>query len=230
MSRPAEIRSPLLLAIDSSTGQAGLALYDGDLRAEVTWPAGRHGSRSILVEVERLLSLAGCSVPEITAVAVALGPGSFSALRVGLSAAKGLAFALGCPIVGISTLDMTAHPHRYLDLPVWATIEAGRGRLVAAPYGPLGDSWGARAAPIHGPVERLLELIAGPALVCGELSPAAEAALTGQPGVIVPGPALRRRRAGSLAELAWTRLCAGQTDDPVTLEPIYLHGGEAGKG
>ena len=227
MSAPVEERPPLLLAIDTSTAQAGLALYDGDLLAEALWPAGRHGSQTLLVEVERLLGRAGRSVQALTGVAVALGPGSFSALRVGLSAAKGLAFALGCPLVGVPTLDVTAYPHRHAGLTVWAVVDAGRTRLAAAPYGPTGDGWGAQATPVHGPVAALLERLDGPALVCGELSTAALTALAGRAETLVPGAALRRRRPGCLAELAWDRLRAGQADDPVTLEPVYLHGSDA---
>src|SRR5687767_10648138 len=94
--RPAP--SPLLLALDTSTAHAGVALYNGDVLAELTWPAGRHGSQTVLPQVEHLLRLSSRDIRDLTVVAVALGPGSFSALRVGLSTAKGLALALACPL------------------------------------------------------------------------------------------------------------------------------------
>jgi len=226
---PAGRRQPLLLAIDTSTAQAGLALYDGSLLAELTWPAGRHGSRTVLVEVDRLLALAGRGAADLTAVAVALGPGSFSALRVGMSLAKGLAFATGCALVGIPTLDVVSYLHRHAGQLVWAVLDAGRGRVVAAPYMARGSDWEAAGPPFHGPVGRLVERIAGPALVGGEVPPAMIDALRDRPDVVVLTPAALLRRPGALAELGWARLLAGAADDPVTLEPLYLHGDGGGQ-
>lgn len=222
MSHPAE-HQPLVLAIDTSTTQAGIALYNGDLVAELSWPAGRHGSQSLLSEIDHLLSLVNLTVDRLTAVSVAIGPGSFSALRVGLSVAKGLCFALGCPLLGIPTLDAVAHPHRHLDHTVWAVLDAGRQRVVTAPYAATATGWQAIAAAVHGPAAGLLECVCGPALICGEFPPAIGEALAAMPGVAVLSPANRRRRAGAVAELAWARLLSNQPDDPITLEPLYLH-------
>lgn len=226
---PAARHQRLLLAIDTSTTQAGLALYDGALLAELTWPAGRHGSQTVLVEIERLLALAERGVGDLSAVAVALGPGSFSALRVGMSLAKGLAFAAGCALVGIPTLDVVSYPHRHAGQLVWAVLDAGRGRVVAAPYMTRRGDWAAAGPPFHGPVGPLVERITGPALVSGEVPPAMIDALRDRPHVIVLTPALRLRRPGALAELGWARLLAGAVDDPVALEPLYLHGDGGGQ-
>jgi tRNA threonylcarbamoyladenosine biosynthesis protein TsaB len=228
-AEPPPARRDLLLAIDTSTAQAGLALYDGDLLAELTWPAGRHGSQTVLAETERLLALAGRRVDDITAVGIALGPGSFSALRVGMSLAKGLAFAGDRALIGIPTLDVVSYPHRHAGRLVWAILDAGRGRVVAAPYTMNGTEWQACAAPYHGPVAALVERITDPALVAGEAPPAMIDALTDRADVIVLPPAVRPRRPGALAELAWARLRAGDVDDPFALEPLYLHGDGGGQ-
>jgi tRNA threonylcarbamoyladenosine biosynthesis protein TsaB len=225
----AEAGRALLLAIDTSTTQAGLALYDGDLLAELSWPAGRHGSRTALTEIERLLTLIGRPVGAVAAVAVALGPGSFSALRVGLSLAKGLAFAQACPLLGIPTLDVVSYPHRHAGLPVWAVLDAGRNRVTAARYSTTDAGWQADGPAVHGPVAEVVERITGPALVGGEVPSAMIDALTGRPEVMILPPAVRRRRPGALAELAWARLLAGQRDDPYALEPLYLHGDGGGQ-
>lgn len=216
-----------MLALDTSTSQAGIALYDGDLIAELTWPTSRHGSRTLLSAVDLLLQLAGRAPTDLTAIAAALGPGSFSALRVGLSAAKGLSLGLSCPVIGISTLDTVAHPHRACGQTVWAVLEAGRGRLVAAAYAMVDGEWRAVTAARHGSVADIVASMSmtGPALVCGEVTPAAQATLANQPGLTLLPPATRRRRAGALAELAWARLQAGESDDPAQLAPLYLHGG-----
>ena len=82
--------------------------------------------------------------------------------------------------------------------------------------------------PYHGPVAELVERITGPALVGGEVPSAMIDALTDRPDVIVLPPAVRRRRPGALAELAWARLLAGERDDNA-LEPLYLHGDGGGQ-
>src|SRR5688500_2739168 len=92
-----------LLAIDSSTEQAGVALFDGERLSEATWEAGRTQTATLLREVDGLLSLAGATIEDVAAIAVATGPGTFNGLRVGLGVAKGLALATGVSLLGVPT-------------------------------------------------------------------------------------------------------------------------------
>src|SRR5688500_3324814 len=92
-----------LLAIDSSTEQAGVALFDGARVGELTWHAGRAQTTSLLGQVHHLLDLHDLAVGDLGAVAVAVGPGTFNGLRVGLSVAKGLVLGLSVPLVGVPT-------------------------------------------------------------------------------------------------------------------------------
>lgn len=219
-----------LLAIDTSTRQAGVAVYAaGALPAELGWCAGRAQTAALLGEIDRCLALASLTPAGLGAVAVATGPGSFNALRVGLSTAKGLAFALGLPLVGVPTLDVTAYPHGAGGRPVRAVLAAGRGRLVSALY-----RWQDGATRRVGDysntsVEELAATIVEPTLLCGELDPDVAARLaTLAPAAQLAPPALRGRRAAALAELAWGRLRAGDTDDPAALQPLYVHGPTVG--
>jgi tRNA threonylcarbamoyladenosine biosynthesis protein TsaB len=133
VSVPDAARRRPLLALDTSTQTAGVALYaDDTLLAEVSWPAGRAQTTALLGEIDRLLCLGGLRPPDLGAVAVATGPGSFNGLRVGLATAKGLAFALDLPLLGVPTLDAAAYPHGGHGRPVRAVIAAGRGRFVSA--------------------------------------------------------------------------------------------------
>lgn len=222
-----------LLAIDTSTLYAGLAVYGAEgLLADVNWQAGRSQTSSLLLEIDRTLALAGLRAADLGALAVATGPGSFNALRVGLSTAKGLAFARGLPIVGVPTLDATAYPHLGWGRPVRAVLAAGRGRLASALYRWQGEEPAAEQAALvragdyeNTSLEGLAALIVEPALLCGELDDAAAATLAHlAPLARIVAPASRRRRAGVLAELAWARLRRGEQDDPASLEPVYLHG------
>ncbi len=121
------------LAIDTSTDTASLALVrDGDLVAELTWRCGQNHTRQLLPNLEHLLHQFDLSPQALTGIIVARGPGSFNGLRVGISVAKGLAFSLGVPIVGISTLEVEAYQHAETGLPVCPVFNAGRGEIATA--------------------------------------------------------------------------------------------------
>jgi len=217
----------MLLALDTSTRRAGLALYDGErgLIAEEGWYSANRHTVELLPRVDQILAVAGASPAELRAVAVALGPGSFTGLRVALAAAKGLALARGLPLLGVPTLDVVAYPYSRQPQPVIAVLPAGRGRVYWAPYAEGPDGWGARAAYALTSVAQLADAISQPTLIVGELPPAERQALLERLGdtVHLLPPALAARRAGYLAEIAWGRYVAGEADDPASLRPIYLH-------
>ena len=111
----------MLLAIDTSGDTASLALFDGGQPlAELTWQCHRNHSTELLPRLNQLLEQNGLETGSITAIAVALGPGSYNGLRVGLATAKGLALSLGVPLVGLSTLEAEAYPHAATGLPIYA--------------------------------------------------------------------------------------------------------------
>lgn len=219
-----------LLAIDTSTTTAGIALYaEAGLLAEWSWPAGRAQTTTILAEIDRLTALCALRPADLGAVAVAIGPGAFNGLRVGMSTAKGLAHALALPLLGVPTLDVVAYPHGGQRLPVRAVLSAGRGRLVSARYVEIGGLLRQAGAYVNTTLDELGALIGEPTVVCGELPfehLTAWRATT--PDARIASPALSARRAGCLAEIAWTRLRAGERADPAVLEPIYLHGTSGG--
>lgn len=224
-----------LLAIDSSTEQAGVALFDGERLHESSWVAGRTQTASLLREVDHLLDLAGSSIEAVAAIAVATGPGTFNGLRVGMGVAKGLTLATGAVVLGVPTLDAAALPYAEASAaggPVVTVLAAGRGRLVWAVYADDGGGWGQQRRPRNGtPKElaaELAELPAG-ALVTGELAPAQEAVLAAVSGVRLPPRPLRVRRPAAVAALAWPRFAAGEADDAAALEPVYVHGRGDGK-
>ena len=215
-----------LLAIDTSSEQAGVAVSDRLRLAEVTWPAGREQTVSVLGATDHVLSLLHLSISDVQAVAVAIGPGTFTGLRVGMSLAKGLVLGLGVPLIGVSTLDAAAFPFRGIGRPVLAAVAAGRGRLVWAAYGAGPTGWVRTAEVCNGTAEELAEQAdrLGPgALVTGELTPEQEALIQARPGLPLPPRAARIRHPAALAEIAWARFAAGDADDPVDLEPVYVH-------
>jgi tRNA threonylcarbamoyladenosine biosynthesis protein TsaB len=101
------MEKPLLLAIDTATRFAGLALYDGDtILAESCWLSKNNHSVELMPALTRMLEQQTFTAGDLAAVAVSIGPGSFTGLRIGLSTAKGLAKAAEIPILGIPTLDI----------------------------------------------------------------------------------------------------------------------------
>lgn len=217
-----------LLAIDSSTAQAGLALFDGSRVAELSWAAGRSQTTTLLAEIHHLLTLNGVTADDLAAVAVATGPGTFTGLRVGVSVAKGLVLGLGLPLLGVPTLAAAAFPLAAFagGRAVVPVVAAGRGRLVWAEYR-AGEEreqdWHLAVPPRNGTVAELTaRLAAAPALVTGELSTEQETEVAGSPGSTLVPRALRPRRPAAIAAIAWGRLAAGERDDPVALEPTYV--------
>src|SRR5690349_18029225 len=100
---------PLLLALDTSTSTASVALFDGhQVLSETTWRAGREHSTRVLLEVEIALERIGRSHEQLSGLVVARGPGSFTGVRVALSVAKGIAAGRGLPTWGVSSLDTLA--------------------------------------------------------------------------------------------------------------------------
>ena len=216
----------MLLAFDTSTRLTGIALYSEEfgLISECCWRSANQHTTELMPSVVRMLAQAGVPVASLQAVAVALGPGSFTGVRVALAAAKGLALARGLALLGVPTLDVVAYPHRYQPLPVVAVVPAGRGRVCWAVYARGADGWRATTAFALASIAALADTVEGPALFAGELSAADRAELAvrlGDRAQILP-PALALRRPGHLAEMAWTRYLAGQRDDPASLTPIYL--------
>ncbi|MGN6030392.1 MAG: tRNA (adenosine(37)-N6)-threonylcarbamoyltransferase complex dimerization subunit type 1 TsaB [Thermomicrobiales bacterium] len=213
----------VLLALDTSTETAGIALHDGERLAEIVWPAGRTQTTSVLPEVDALLARCGRSIEELGAVAVAIGPGTFTGLRVGLSIAKGLVLARDIALIGVPTLAIAAAPFVQAGVPVLAVLPAGRGRVVCARVGASGR--------MDAPTNLAFADFADHAesegvVVIGELSGEQRETLASR-SVRVASAAASVRRPAVLAELAMTRWAAGETDDPAALEPLYVHGVQA---
>jgi tRNA threonylcarbamoyl adenosine modification protein YeaZ len=211
------------LAIDSSTDSASLALVDDSkVLAEATWVCGQNHSLELLPRLAQLLKEAKLGLKAVSCVIVAKGPGSFNGLRVGLSTAKGLAFSLKVPIIGISSLELEAYQHAESALPICPVFNAGRGEIATALYQRQDGQW-RQLAPEHiTTVDALDEEISAKTLFCGEYVDIIASQLKKRlkdKAVIAP---TRPRRASLLVELAEPRIKAGDYDQPATLQPLYL--------
>ncbi len=215
------------IAIDTSTDTASLALVkEGEILAELTWRCGQDHTVHLLPNLAHLLNQAKLSLSSASGIIVAKGPGSYNGLRVGLSTAKGLAFSLDIPIIGISTLAVEAYQHAETGLPICPIFNAGRGEIAVAMYQRKRGEWSQLMAEQITTIDALCSQVATKTVFCGEFVPAITNILkeTLRQKAIILSSAASWRRAGFLAELGLKRLQAGDYDNPVTLQPLYLRG------
>ncbi|MFF2650963.1 tRNA (adenosine(37)-N6)-threonylcarbamoyltransferase complex dimerization subunit type 1 TsaB [Streptomyces sp. NPDC058045] len=202
----------LLLALDTATPAVTVALHDGDavLASLSRVDARRHGEL-LLPAVDRALTEAGRTLAEVTEIAVGVGPGPYTGLRVGLMTADTFGLALGVPVHGVCTLDALAHAYRATGGPGPFTVatDARRKEVYWARYADDGTRTGGPA--VDRPAE-IAEQVAGmPAVGSGaELYP--EVFRDIRP------PALAD--AAALAAFAVERLAAGEELLPP--RPLYL--------
>jgi tRNA threonylcarbamoyladenosine biosynthesis protein TsaB len=228
----------MLLALDTATATASLALYDlagEQLLAETTWFARRRHTQDLLVAAQRLLHQAGSKPTALTALAVTTGPGSFTGVRIAISAVKGMALGLPepCVVVGLPTLCVTAAPwlalaaHSSVMPVVCAYLQAGRGRYNWVFFDLHAPLWQPAADDHHaGTADELVAALTGltpqPVWLVGEVEPSVTQAASACHHVVVIDGVSGWRRAGHLAGLAVRLLAQGRRDDLRTLQPLYL--------
>jgi tRNA threonylcarbamoyladenosine biosynthesis protein TsaB len=217
----------LTLALDTSGEICSVALFDGDQeRITYVFRHERHLSERLPAIIEFVLRDGGTSLQEVEAFAVGLGPGSFTGVRIGVTMVKGFAWALGKPLVGVSSLDGVALPFRGLsETAIAAVTPTRRTEVVAAFYS--GEWTEPIAAPEvvanagvvdiaknHFPNQRIL--------ICGE---AAKLVLSSTPEESRSSMVEARfvyPSASSVARLAALRLSRGDSDNAETLVPLYV--------
>jgi len=240
----------MILAIDTATVTASLALHDhaaGQLLAESTWNARRRHTQDLAVAIHELLSRAGVSMQQVRALAVTTGPGSFTGVRVGISAVKGMvegmrlaSFASGgadgatlLNVIGVPTLTVTAAP--WLDVAfvvsphpvICACIQAGRVRYNWCFFGPE-DLLFRPPAEAHGAgtaaelAAELAEHRAEMIWLVGEVDDSLADAVRGQLRVTVVDSVFGQRRAGNLARVAALLMAEGVEESAENLQPLYL--------
>jgi tRNA threonylcarbamoyladenosine biosynthesis protein TsaB len=203
-----------ILLIDTAGGEGSVALADTGLAPAVVASEvlpGRTSSERLLPAVRRLMEERGWKLRELAAVVVVHGPGSFTGVRVGVSAAKGLSEAGGVPLIAVSRLALLAACVDGEGAPVHAVLDAGRGEFY---YGEYVGRRCLREMLMSG--EDALEAAGGIVVVCE--AKAAEALAGLEPGLrIVEEPS-----AGDALPIALERIEAGDFDDAATLDANYL--------
>ena len=213
----------MLLAIDTSTKMLGIGLYGGDrVLAECVWYGEGHHTVELAPEIALIMRKIGEPTSSIEAIGVALGPGSFTGLRIGLALAKGLSLARGIPAVGVSTMDILALAQPKRTEPMFVAVMAGRKRIAGLWYKWARGAWKPQGEPDVLTWDELKESLDEKAYICADMDSQTRALLHGIPGVTLASPVQCVRRPGFLAELAWKRLKSRKKRSVDELSPIYL--------
>lgn len=236
-----------LIGIDTATTTAGAALIEDDrLVAEVCTEATAGHAERLLPAIEGVLAEAGRHRSEIDTIAVSVGPGSYTGLRIGVTTAKVLAYAWRCRLVAVGTLDALAWQGRDFDGLIGALIPYRSGRVVAALYaGPAGreEATGRPrliSGPDHGPLAAWVQQVAARnrrTLFLGEPVGRAWGEIRAALGELAvrpdgagdggSGPNKALLRPASVAFLGRQLALAGDFADPFELVPLYLRRPEA---
>jgi tRNA threonylcarbamoyladenosine biosynthesis protein TsaB len=216
----------LVLGIESATPQVGVAIggHEGLLASFHSTRDRRH-AETLAPAVEFVCAQARVELSEIGCIAVDIGPGLFTGLRVGLAAAKAFAYALRVPMVGVSSLDLVAFPARLSERLIVSTVDARRGEVFYALY-----------RRVHGGVTRVsepavdhpedvvdqLKALGEDCLVLGDGGARYAEAFAGARGIELAREGFRYPSAASLVELAHMQALREEFVSPREIEPLYL--------
>lgn len=220
----------LILAIDTSTATGGAALLgDGKLIGETMLSVSAVHSERLMPAVEWLLSSAGVGPGKLGAVCAGVGPGSFTGVRIAVSAAKAMAYALDVPLVGVSTLDaLAAGRSAGSDVDVWSLIDARHGRFYSARYTVRAGATEPERVSDYA-IRTVNQLCAGgggaePTLFVGDGAVAARSAILSQfgDGACVADQPWALLRPVQVGLVGAAMLARGVVHSPSELAPDYL--------
>jgi len=218
-----------LLAVESATLSGGAAILDGDrLLGEITLNIAITHSARLLAAVDRLLADCGLAPSDLEGLAVSVGPGSFTGLRVGLATVKGLAMALDLPIAPVPTLDALAARLPFADAPVCPILDARKNEVYLSLYRWRGDRMCREREYLALPPELAAAGLTAPLILLGDGIEACRPWLDGQgDGIRIAPAAQRLPAAATVAELGHAVLAAGDGVGAEALVPLYLRPSEA---
>lgn len=212
-----------LLAVETSSLAGGVALLDDEaVRGEYGLDVRVTHSERLMPAIDRLLRDAGWRPEDLEGLAVAVGPGSFTGLRIGLSAVKGLALALGVPVAPVPTLDAMAAVLPYATLPVCPVLDARKGEVYCSLYRWEEDhmrrEWDYLALAPTALARRLTE----PVLLLGDGAGAVDSV-----HARLAPPHRRRPSAAAVGVLGLDLMRRGASVPATDLLPLYLRPSEA---
>ena len=214
-----------ILAVETSTRQLGVAVVENaQVLAAYELLADYPHAVELPGAVTRTLKEAGKTLEQLEAIAIDIGPGSFTGLRIGLAFVKALVFPSKKPLIGVASLDVLAANVPFAPRLVCPVLDARQKNLYAALYR-MQDQQAVRQGDyLLGPAEEILGMVKEPAIFLGDgIARYRELILQRCPEPQFAEPELWLPRSATLGRLAAARLRRGETDEPERLVPLYLY-------
>jgi tRNA threonylcarbamoyladenosine biosynthesis protein TsaB len=214
-----------LLAIETATRQLGVAVVEGEqVLSAYELLADYPHAVELPGAVTSVLKEAGTTLEQIEAIAVDIGPGSFTGLRIGLAFAKALAFPAKKPLVGVASLDVLAANVPFSPRLVCPVLDARQKNVYAALYRLQDEQVVRQSDYLLGSADEILGLVKEPAIFLGDgITRYRELILKRCPEPLFAQPELWLPRVATLGRLAAARVRRGETDAPERLVPLYLY-------
>jgi len=220
-----------VLAIDTATMQVGVAIGDGgSLRGEVRLAGGRRHAEELAPAIRQLVAWTGVRLDHLAAIAVGIGPGLFTGLRVGVTTAKVMAQALRIPVIPVVSLDLVAYPVRHSRRVIVAVLDARRREVFHAAYRPVpGGVQRVTDYQVGRPADLVAELEAGgdEVLLVGDGVTAHADVFAGLDRAELAGPEFAAPSTAALVALASARYEQEEFSTPWEVEPLYLRESDA---
>ncbi len=220
-----------ILAIDTATPVGSIALMEGALlKALHILNTSTTHNQSLLPGIDRILVDIGWTLDDLDALAVSLGPGSFTGLRIGMSIMKGLAWATGKPLAGIPTLDALAANVPLVPYPICSVLDGRKGEIYTALYRQGNEQVPERLTPYMAlKPKKLVTFISEKTVLVGDGLLRYGHYLARELGerFLQPPPHLNIVHASSVAWLAWQMLHSGKHEDVSSCTPLYVRPSEA---
>jgi tRNA threonylcarbamoyladenosine biosynthesis protein TsaB len=221
-----------ILALDTSTLVSSVAIASSEkLIAELILQTKLTHSEVLMPHIEQILAMTKIKKTDLTGIAVSIGPGSFTGLRIGLAAAKGMAYALKLPIVGVSTLAALAYHYPMPNIYIAPLLDAQKGNVYTALY-----RWeNGILQEVQAPAVKSFDMVLQdgqaldlPVVFVGDTAQKQALAIAEAGGNVVPAmPQMVMPRAANVAMLGLSEFAKGKMDHVMQLEPVYIRRSEA---
>ncbi|MEW6001264.1 MAG: tRNA (adenosine(37)-N6)-threonylcarbamoyltransferase complex dimerization subunit type 1 TsaB [Nitrospirota bacterium] len=220
-----------ILAIETSTLLGGIAIMDdiSGLIAETRLNVKSTHSERLMTSIDNLLKQSSTNLGDIEALAISIGPGSFTGLRIGLSTVKGLSYATGKPIVSVPTLEAFALSFFLAEYPICIMLDARKREVYAALFKWKDSELIRLVEELSIKPRDLMKKIEGKVIFSGEgallyrdiiIESLDERAIFALPEKMVPSPA-------NVASIGLRKALKGEFADPISLVPFYIRKSEA---
>lgn len=211
------------LALDTSSKINSIAVSrEGEILNEMVWRSSHNETVELIPNIVHLLKQSQVEVDLLQTIFVAIGPGRFNSLRVGLGIAKGLAFSLDIPLISLGTLNVMAYPFANTKIQICPIQQSSHNVIAAAVY-QQSNTWRCIKPAYLTTLELLCQQVEQQTLFCGEIDVDMANGIEQHLGPLAVIPKITDTpHTASLAALGWKRFISGQQDNIATLEPLYL--------